>query len=193
MAKLILTPENQIQRLNTIFNSVEQLRDVPLVQLKKRVNPKSWSVLEVILHLNIAYGHYHKKFEEILPNLSSIDVDQKKFKCRAWQKLVIEGQRPKNNVRKWKMKTLKRFEPIIDLEHVNDNKANEIIDSFFALYGHLKETIVTSRGKDVTKIKFASAIGPIVNFYLPESFEFLICPLERHMVQISEILKQVEN
>ena len=83
MAKLILTPENQIQRLNTIFNSVEQLRDVPLVQLKKRVNPKSWSVLEVILHLNIAYGHYHKKFEEILPNLSSIDVDQKKFKCRA--------------------------------------------------------------------------------------------------------------
>ena len=193
MAKLILTPENQIQRLNTVFNTVENLKGLPFAKLTQRVNPKAWSILEVVLHLNIAYGHYHKKFDEILPNLPSIDDEQTKFKCRAWQKFVIEGQRPKNNIRKWKMKTLKRFEPIIDVEKLNDKGVKEVFDSFFELYGHLKKSILTSRGKNVKKVKFASAIGPMVNFYLPESFEFLLCHLERHMVQISEILDELEK
>lgn len=192
MAKLILTSENQIHRLNTVFNTVENLRGLPLDQLTKRINPNAWSVLEVIIHLNIAYGHYHQKFDEILPNLPNIDNEQTKFKCRTWQKLVIEGQRPKNNVRKWKMKTLKRFEPIIDMKKVNEVKVNEVFDTFFELYGHLKNSILTSRTKDVSKTKLPSAIGPVVNFYLPESFEFLLCHLERHMVQISEFLNQIE-
>lgn len=35
--------------------------------------------------------------------------------------------------------------------------------------------------------KINSALGPIVKFYLPEAFEFLIGHDERHLVQITEI------
>ncbi len=50
------------------------------------------------------------------------------------------------------MKTLKRFEPIIDMEKLDEQGAEEVFDTFFELYAHLKKSILTSRGKDVKKV-----------------------------------------
>ena len=97
-------------------------------------------------------------------------------------------QRPKNGKRKWKMKTLKRFEPVLEVSTLDQDKVNAIFEDFLSLHVHLKDAILQSRGKDVRGIKITSAIGPIVNFYLPEAFEFLLCHLERHMVQIDGVL-----
>ncbi|MEM9650215.1 MAG: hypothetical protein AAF969_17190, partial [Bacteroidota bacterium] len=119
-----------------------------------------------------------------LPDVAS---GSSEFKARWWQKVVIAGQRPKNGKRKWKMKTLKRFEPLLD-QPLTQEKIDAVFETFYIRHAHLKEAIVKSRGKDVTQAKIISAIGPIVNFYLPECFEFLLCHLERHMMQIDEIL-----
>ena len=66
-----------------------------------------------------------------------------------------------------------------------------VFSRFFTVYGHMKASILTSRHKDVSSVKFSSAIGSIVNFYLPEGFEFVLCHAERHMVQIQEILGEM--
>lgn len=193
MVQLLLTPENHIQRLNAILNKVDQLQNLGLPLLTSPPNSKSWNILEVLVHLNIAYGHYQQKFNQHIPKLPDTQSENEGFRIRRWQKLVVDSQRPKEGVRKWKMKTLKKFEPLLDHNQLNHEKAEEIFKTFFELHNHLKEAVLLCRKKEVSQLKIPSAIGPIVLFYLPEAFEFLICHLERHMVQIDEILKQQES
>ncbi|MBO0321093.1 DinB family protein [Muricauda sp. CAU 1633] len=190
MASLILTPENQIQRLNLILNKVKNLQELDQSRLTSPPNAKSWCIVEVLEHLSIAYSHYHKKFNEVFPQLSNLQKEHNAFKARMWQKLVIEMQRPKGTQRKWKMKTMKRFEPLLDPKTLDKAKIEQVFQRFFELHGHFKESILESRGKDVATVKIPSAIGPIVQFYLPESFEFLLAHMERHMVQIDTIMEQ---
>ncbi|RDY59719.1 hypothetical protein [Flagellimonas nanhaiensis] len=188
MARLILTSENQIQRLNGILGKVEKLQQLPLDRLTMSPHEKSWCVAEVLEHLNIAYRLYFDKINHALEQLDAIDSDSKEFKARAWQKMVIEMQRPKNGKRKWKIKTMKRFEPVLEVSSLDQEQVNVVFENFFSLHAHLKDAILQSRGMDVRGIKITSAIGPIVNFYLPEAFEFLLCHLERHLVQIDKVL-----
>lgn len=188
MAKLILSPENQIQRLNGMLNNVRELQKLGLSQLVTAPNAKSWNVVEVLAHLNKSYNLYEEKIDVALSQLPNTDSGSQEFKARPWQQFAIEGQRPKGKKRKWKMKTLKRFEPLLERETLTQEKIDTIFDAFFQLHGHLKNAILESRSKEVSKVKITSAIGPIIKFYLPEAFEFLLCHMERHMVQIDKIL-----
>lgn len=188
MASLLITSENQIQRLNGILNHVKKVQALDTSLLIAAPNSKSWNVVEVIAHLNIAYGIYMPRLDEAFIKLPTVDSGPLEFRSRTWQKIVIAGQRPKNGVRKWKMKTLKRFEPLLSHEDLNSEKIDAIFNEFFTLHDHLKQSILKSRSKDVSKTKITSAIGPIVTFYLPEAFEFLLAHMERHMVQMDEIL-----
>lgn len=189
MASSILTPENQIQRLNTILSKVNVLRKLHIEELTIAPNPKSWSVVEIIAHLNIAYELYADRLDDLLQKLPNDANGYVSFKARSWQRLVIDGTRPKGKQRKWKMKTLKKFEPLIEIKSIDSKGIDEIFQKFETLHLHLKNVILKSRTKEVTNMKIDSAIGPIVKFYLPECFEFLLAHLERHKVQIDHILK----
>ncbi len=188
MATLTVTSEDQIQRLNRILHKVEQLQELGTKTLTTPANAKSWSIIEVVKHLNIAYDIYRPKIDAYLNQASDTQEDPAGFRVRAWQKIIINMQRPKGDVRKWKMKTLKRFEPLLDIQALDDNMIKEIFATFFEAHLHLKTGILESRAKNVRQQTITSAIGPAVKFYLPEAFEFLLCHLERHMVQIKEIL-----
>ncbi len=188
MAQLVLTPEHQIQRLNQILNRATELSTLPLDALTKTPHPKSWNVLEVLEHLSISYSLYVPKIEKALSEVTPSDIGSWSFKVRPWQRFVIEGQRPKGNKRRFKVKTLKRFEPLIAQGNFDEEKANRVFELFQSTHQQLKNYIVSSRTREMKHPPFSSAIGPIVKFYLPEAFEFLLCHAERHMVQIEEIL-----
>ncbi|NHF58916.1 hypothetical protein FK220_006170 [Flavobacteriaceae bacterium TP-CH-4] len=191
MAGLFISPENQIQRLNQITNEIARLKSLPLSLLTVPPKPKAWSIIEIIAHLNIAYGLYEEKINGALAKCPNKQSETEPFKARAWQRFVINGQRPKGNVRKWKMKTLKKFEPLLSPENRNQEQISSIFDTFQTHYGHLRQAILTGRNKDLSKVKITSAIGPIVRFYLPECFEFLLCHAERHLVQINETKEMI--
>lgn len=91
------------------------------------------------------------------------------------------------------MKTMKRFEPEYQAKEVEYENKNAVFHTFFNYQDHLKNAIQKARLKKVRKGKIVSAIGPIVRFYLPEAFEFLIGHQERHLVQIEEVLEQIQK
>jgi len=188
MASLMLTPENQIQRLNTILSKVNALGKLDAKELTVAAKPKSWSLIEIIAHLNIAYLQYKDRLDDLLEKLPIRVDDYVSFKARRWQRFVIDGTRPKGKQRKWKMKTLKKFEPLLDINSLDRESIAEIFQEFETLHLHLKNVILESRTKDVTDRKIDSAIGPVVKFYLPECFEFLLAHLERHLVQIDGLV-----
>ncbi|MFS4445918.1 DinB family protein [Maribacter sp. 2307UL18-2] len=193
MAKLVITPENQIQRLNSILNTVENLASLPTNQLVYRPRPKSWSVIEIIEHLSVAYDIYVDKIDSALEKLPEKAGDNTSFTPNWWQRFIINGVKPKGGQRKLKIKTLKKFEPLLQLETLDEATIVPVFERFKKLQLHLKNAILVTRFKEVKAIKINSGIGPIVKFYLPESFEFLIAHMERHMLQIEEVLQQMDS
>lgn len=187
MPTLLITPENQIQRLNLLMKKIDQLQQLETSRLTTLPKPKAWSILEIIEHMNIAYMFYVEKIDAALAKSTDHNSINEPFKARAWQKIIIMGQRPKDRKRKWKMKTLRKFEPIFPND-LSQEQINKVFEKFNSLYGHLKQAMLSSRQKEVSKTKITSAIGPIVTFYLPECFEFLLSHAERHLVQIEETL-----
>lgn len=187
MPTLVTTPENQIQRLNLLIKSINELQELDISKLTTPPKPKAWSVLEIIEHLSIAYTFYVEKIDAALAKSTDHNIMNEPFKVRAWQKIIIKGQRPKDRKRKWKMKTLRKFEPIFP-NPMTHEQIHTVFEKFNRLYAHLKQAMLSSRQKEVSKTKITSAIGPIVTFYLPECFEFLLSHAERHLLQIEETL-----
>jgi len=187
MNKPMLTPENQIQRLNQLLHFVESLKKVEPHLLIKQPNKKTWNILEVLEHLSISYSFYQNKIEKSLNEANESDESVWKCSPNFWNRFIIEGQRPKGTKRPYKIKTLKKFKPLLEEGQV-ENSVDAVFERFFSSYQELKQYIVISRTKNLSKIRISSAIGSIVMFRLPEAFEFLICHAERHRVQIEEIL-----
>ncbi len=188
MAALFLSSEDQIQRLNFITEEIMGLQKLKNEVLTKRSTPQSWSILEIIEHLSIAYQQYIDKVEMTLKQSPDSTIDKGPCKARLWQKLVILSQRPKGTKRSWKMKTLKKFEPVITKQELSDQEIEAVFNTFQQRQNHLKKSIIAGRHKDLTKKQITSAIGPLVKFYLPECFDFVISHEERHLVQIREVL-----
>ncbi len=187
MSQLVLTPENQIQRLNALLNYATSLQQLGLSQLTWQPHPKSWNTLQVLEHLSIAYSLYHDKINHALVASSDAESVVWQYHPGFWNRFIIQGQRPKNGKRPFKMKTLKKFEPT-QSNAIVQKDVGTVFKRFFDAHESLKESILASRGKLMDHKKFSSAIGPIVRFHLPEAFEFLICHAERHKVQIESIL-----
>jgi hypothetical protein len=187
MAKLLLTPENQIQRLNKLLHFVASLKDTTLSELTQRPHEKAWNALEVLEHLSIAYSLYHSKIEKALRESPDSQKTVWEYRPGFWNRFVIEGQRPKGAKRSFKIKTLKKFEPLLP-QKITQKDVDAVFERFQMSHNKLKEFILESRTKKMKHKRFTSAIGPIISFHLPEAFEFLICHAERHKVQIEEIL-----
>ncbi|MEN1784026.1 MAG: hypothetical protein AAGF77_02710 [Bacteroidota bacterium] len=187
MAKLLLTPENQIQRLNQLLDNFSSLQKLPPEILRFKPHPKSWNVLEVLEHLSICYNQYEEKIITALKASTDTNTGSWEYQPGFWIRFVIEGQRPKGQHRPFKLKTLKKFEPHMVLEP--DTKAvQNVMERFRNNYLALKRNIKDSRSKIMDHPRFASAIGSVVSFRLPESFELLRCHAERHMIHRAGII-----
>ena len=75
MARLILTSENQIQRLNGILGKVEKLQQLPLDKLTISPHEKSWCIVEVHgTFEQIAYRLYFDKINHALGTFGVLKI-----------------------------------------------------------------------------------------------------------------------
>lgn len=179
--------EDQIQRTNQIIQAVEKLQQLDFETLIKRPNPAHWSIIEIIGHMNSAYYLYESRLNQKLQELPTANETDDQFKVGRKSAFCIKAITPQGTKRPMKMKTMKKFEPVFMVEELDAEKVAGVFDTFYGYKKHLKEAIQTARTKNVKHSKINSALGPIVKFYLPEAFEFLIGHDERHIVQIAEV------
>jgi hypothetical protein len=195
MAKLFLSAEDQIQRLNRLVSEIEKMESMGSDLLLKSPEAGKWCVAEIISHMNQAYHLYENRIDLLLDKLPDKKIHDEKdqFRARGMAKMSIVSMRPVNGERKRRMKTMKRFEPVLKMEGISKDKLSETFALFYRYQDHLKESIKKSRSKDVGKRRLNSAIGPIVRFYLPEAFDFLISHEERHLLQAQEVIAQLQS
>jgi len=191
MVNRIITAEDQIQRVNNIIDKIENLQKLDYQLLTQRPHPKQWSAIEIIGHMNSAYLLYESRIDQKLQELPTQTTQEHGFKAGRTSAYFIKAITPQGSKRPMKMKTMKRFEPVFQLEDLDKDSIAGLFQQFFAYQKHLKAAIQACRSKTNKAGKIVSAIGPIVKFHLPEAFEFLIGHEERHLVQIDEALEMI--
>ena len=193
MATLRLLAENQIQRVNLLVNKIKKIQSLDAEILTTKPDAKTWSVVEVVGHMNIAYAMYREKIDHTLATVSEKEEDQEAFKAGFMSKLVINLIKPQNEQRKWKMKTIKKFQPQALKNDISPEEINQAFKTLLDHKAHLKSSIIQSRTKKVEQLKFTSAIGPVVKFHLPECFEFVLSHAERHVLQAKELVNTIST
>ena len=156
-------------------------------RLTWKTTPETWSVVEIIEHLNKVYDQYLENFEKAITTAPLLDEKNKYRRQRTLLgRVSIYSMRPKGNKRRFKMKTFDFFQPRIDVD-----QTNEVIHSFLKKKEQFNSLIVEAQTKNLHGIKIPTALGENVKFYIPECFEFILVHEERHMLQISELLETV--
>lgn len=193
MHQRIISAENQTQRVNQIIQKMEDIQQLDFTSLTERPAEDRWSIIEVVGHMNAAYHLYRERLDQHIPGLPDLNEPSDTFKAGRKNAWFINMITPQGGKRSSKMKTTKKFHPVFQVEELDEQKVQEVFTQFFSDKQHLKGAIQASRTKKVGQSKFNSAIGPVVRFYLPEAFEFVIGHDERHLVQVGEVLAQVKT
>lgn len=183
---MYLSPEQQLQRLDRLSAQAEQYRTLPPDVLSKSPRPGKWNLIQIYVHLNLAYEAYHDKIDQLLARLPDTDTAHP-IALKGLSGFFIRSISPRDGKRKWKVKTLPRYRPQA-IAPLSDSQ-KEVFDTYFQHQAHLKSAILASIHKDCRKGRLVSGIGPIVRFRLPECFEFILTHAERHMIQAEEAIK----
>jgi hypothetical protein len=192
MAKQPIVPEEQLRRIDRLVEQCAAWEHQDPELLARPPRPGAWSVLQIVDHLNIVYGIYRPRIQELLDTLPRTYEPQGCFYAGWLARLSIKAQKPtEHDERKWKMKTLGRFEPTDTAASTID--AETAFRTLFADLEHLAAAIKNARYREVRKRKLVSGLGPLVQFYLPEAFEFLLAHAERHAVQARETLVSLQS
>lgn len=181
--------ENLIERLLFQSNAiVEQIKSISETnadeQLLRKNSAKSWSVVEVVDHLNKVYDVYLENFNDALahaPDLVGEINEESRHKRTILGRLSIFSMRPKGSKRKFKMSTFDFFEP-------SKADSDEIFQEFFKKKEQFNDLLKQARKKDLNGLKVPTALGKHVKFYLGECFEFILAHEQRHLIQIKEIM-----
>jgi hypothetical protein len=193
MAKAKISPALQIKRINEIRMTVDSFKEMNSELLTKRPSEKSWCALEVIEHMNIAHKVYEAKIDTSLSKIGDRKEPIDQLEAKRIPSILINRFPPVEGTIKFKMKTFKKFEPLLNLDTVGKNEIDKIIETFNASLNHLHSSIESYRMKDVTSNRFNSAVGASVRFNVAEACEFIICHNERHLQQIKNVLKMIEQ
>jgi hypothetical protein len=191
MANAKLLPESQILRINRIKNELTELKKVAPELLKKRPTEKSWCAIEVTKHMVLGHNAYVDKIENALQRLSEGQEVIHEIKATWIPSMLIKRFPPKEGKIRFKMKTMKTFQPVMTADELLKYPTERVFDEFEATLTQLQKWIEQYRKTDVTKVRFNSAVGAMVKFNVAEACEFILCHNERHLQQIQNTIQLV--
>lgn len=178
--------EALLQQSNQFGNYVKaDIATLDQGTLTWKEEPKRWSVLEVISHLNQVYNIYFDNFDKAIDGAPDLDGKVAKKQSTLLGQLSIYSMKPKGSKRRFKMKTFDFFEPTVDLSRTDDT-----IHLFLKNKERFNAIIRKARLKNLKGVKMPTALGEKMKFYVPECIEFILAHEARHIVQMEEVLEK---
>ena len=171
--------QNLIERTRKIINRVEQLRNLPVEVLNKKVNTESWSILECLEHLNLYGDYYNPEIKRVLMNNRTQPEQQ--FKGSILGNYFEKSMLPKE-----KLNTMKTFK---DKDPIGSNLGIETIDRFLKQQHELLNLIEDSKKVSLIKTKNNISISKFLKLRVGDTFRFIVAHNERHILQAEKTIK----
>ncbi len=179
--------EQLLQRSNAVVHLInDRLLKLDPAMISWKEHSKTWSIIEVVDHLNKVYDIYLDNFEKAIHAAPQLDRQTHRLQHTLLGRLSIYSMKPKGQKRRFKMKTFNFFEPG---QHLI---SNQTFDTFLANKEKFNQLMRTARLRNLENVKIPTALGEKMKFYVPECFDFLMSHEERHVVQIHGILEKAD-
>ncbi len=164
-----------------------ELRELPLEHLHQRPGPKRWSALEVVQHMNLSSGHYHKHLQKLYADENNGLRFRSTYTPGRWGDFSTRAMDPKaDGSIGWRMKTMALFEP----RNVATSGLKAMDDFEAMLQGYIG-LLERARTRGLEGEKVTSTLGPILRFKAGDAFRFPIAHQTRHWLQIERALGRV--
>jgi hypothetical protein len=167
-----------------IIAAAEHLQTADPVKLNYCPAEGSWSVAQVLEHLN-AYNRYY--LPAIEKSMIHISKDTSAwFVPGFWGNYFTKMMMPKNVYEvKNKMKAMKSYSPGKGLN------VEAVFKEFFQHQNKLLQLLDVARRRNMNSIKIPISISKLIRFKLGDTFRFLIAHEQRHMIQARNAIKAV--
>jgi hypothetical protein len=167
-----------------LIAAAEHLRIADPVKLSYSVKEGSWSVAQVLEHLNMYNRYYLPAIEKSLIHITK-DTNAW-FIPGFWGDYFTKMMAPKDLYEiKNKMKTPKGYVPD---KGVN---INNVFTEFLQHQNKLLQLLEVSRRRNLNSIRIPVSISKFVKLKLGDTFRFLVAHEQRHMIQARNAIKAV--
>lgn len=161
-----------------------ELRQRPLQELHARPEPKRWSAMEVIQHMNLSSGHYYRRLQKLYADDNNCLRYHAQFRPGRWGDHSTNAMDPKaDGSISWRMKTMAMFEP----RNIS-NSGYQALDEFEVMLNGFISLLELARTRGLEGEKVTSTLGPILRFKVGDAFRFPIAHQTRHFLQIDRFL-----
>jgi hypothetical protein len=167
-----------------IIAAAEHLQTADPVKLNYCPAEGSWSVAQVLEHLN-AYNRYY--LPAIEKSMIHISKDTSAwFVPGFWGNYFTKMMMPKNVYEvKNKMKAMKSYSPTKGLN------VEAVFKEFFQHQNKLLQLLDVAKRRNMNSIRIPITISKLIRFKLGDTFRFLIAHEQRHMIQARNAIKAV--
>ena len=175
------------ERLRDQRAQLDALRGLPLETLTRRPAPKRWSALEVVEHMNLSSGVYHRRLDACYARAHNRLRFAPTFTPGRWGQLATRAMQPGADGRiGWRMRTLFLFEP-----RTAHTQGLAAIDRCAAMLHGLHGLLERARTRGLDGERITSTLGPVLRFKVGDAFRFPIAHQDRHFLQIRNTLKEL--
>lgn len=166
-----------IEQTRENLNRAEELKVLTDSELNWKSDPKEWSILECLEHLN-RYGNFylpviHQKIKE------STSIPGLNFKSGFLGNYFANSMLPKEKLNK--MKTFKEMNPL------NSALSRAVIDRFIQQQFNMIELLSDARRVNIEQVRVPISISKWIRLKLGDAFRFVIIHNVRHMYQIDRL------
>ncbi len=180
-AVLIDDLQSQVRRILATAMTLKQLLPV---DLDKSPAPGAWSAAQILAHLNFYGDYYLPALEQALHKASPA----RKYFKPGWlgnyfTKLISPDAA--GGIRS-KMKSPAQARPSAAVKGV------EVLPVFIAQQQRLLELLEQARTKDLTSTRVPISIMKLIRIKTGDTFRFLVGHEQRHMLQLSRTLHQLQ-
>jgi hypothetical protein len=176
---------NQLQAdVRHIIAAAEHLQTADPVKLNYSPAENSWSVAQVLEHLNAYNRYYLPAIEKSMVHISR-DTSAW-FIPGFWGNYFTKMMMPKNVFEiKNKMRAMKNYSP------TNGLNVDAVFKEFFQHQNKLLHLLDVAKRRNLNSIRIPITITKLIRFKLGDTFRFLIAHEQRHMIQARNAIKAV--
>ena len=159
----------------------EQLRQADDALLNKKPNQNSWSIAQVLKHVNTYSAYY-------LPLIAAAYISATPSLTEeftpGWLGNYFAGMmQPDNGTVKKKYKAARKHQPAAQLN------GKEVLATYINHQKHLITLLEKARQYDVNSIRIPISIAPFIKLKLGDIFRFVVTHQHRHTLQMQNIFE----
>jgi hypothetical protein len=154
-------------------------------QLNWKPNESSWSIAQVIEHLDVTSASYYSVIQSIRDGSYKLPLTGKMtFLVNFFGRFILTAVKPET---KRNIKTLPVWEP------AKSNISGDILGKFAAEQEKLKQCITSNKDLVEKKTRISSPANRNIVYNLSDAFEIIVTHQRRHLEQARRIATQLKN